>query len=80
MVIDTNRWPIVHPHIRKTGWISTVSTTSRCNTIERTLVSVEALVLARAVAWWNEALLGAKAAAEPAERKRTAVESFMVSI
>ena len=44
-----------------------------------TLVSVEASVLASEVAWWNEAVLGAKAAAEPAERNRTAVESFMVS-
>jgi hypothetical protein len=43
------------------------------------LVSVSALVLARAVAWWKGALLGAKATAEPAERKRTAVESFIVN-
>ena len=39
---------------------------------------MEASVLASEVVWWNEALLGAKAAAEPAERKRMAVESFMV--
>ena len=44
------------------------------------MVSVEASVLKSAVAWLTEALLGAKAAAEPAERTRTAVESFMVSV
>ena len=46
---------------------------------EPTLASVEASVALRAVAWCKD-LLGAKAAAEPAERTRTAVESFMVSM
>jgi hypothetical protein len=46
----------------------------------RTFFSVEASVLASEVTGRKTALPGAKAAADPRVRKRTALESFMVSI
>ena len=45
--------------------------------MNRTLVSVASSVLKSEVAWWKEALLGAKATAGAARRK--AVESFIVN-
>lgn len=64
--------------LRATTNLIVVRRCKRIRSCERTLVSVEASVAESEVVWWNEALLGANAAAEPAERKRTAVESFIV--
>lgn len=74
--IDGQAFPSLHNKMRDRF----IRIVRRLRKREHTLDSVEASVLASDVAWWKEALLGAKATAEPAERKRTAVESFMVSI